>query len=127
MIISYLTLENDHDAKIYIDKAEKLIGDVRFHNIRSKNNLFKFYYYKGIYYADYSYEKAVGAFKKAYDILPTEKNRANLEINIKPGTTFYLQNDFKTIIEAERNINLHPQKRLNAIYFTGNCKVQVLN
>lgn len=111
LIISYLTLENDHDAKIYIDKAEKLIGDVRFHNIRSKNNLFKFYYYKGIYYADYSYEKAVGAFKKAYDILPTEKNRANLEINIKPGTTFYLQNDFKTIIRGGEKYKPTPTKK----------------
>ena len=92
-------IENDIDAKTYIDSAEGMISN-NISEFRNKHNLYQFFNYKGIYYANYSYETSVKSFKRAYEFSPTDENKICFENNIEPGRTFYLENDFKTIIRG---------------------------
>lgn len=79
---------------------EKIIKYINEDNILCQNELYKYYYFKALYYTNYSYKIAVEAFKRVYEISPTEEDYVCYKNNIEPGRTFYLESDFKTVIRG---------------------------
>lgn len=103
LIEGYLFLEDDTNVKLYIDRVEEIIVHTNDKTVLGESELYKYYYFKGLYYTNYSYKIAVESFKQAYEVFPTEENYIWYKDNIEPGRTFYLEDDFKTVIRGGQN------------------------
>ncbi len=95
ILLGNLLLENEDNVKKYIDKVENFLSNIDVYKI-DKQILSQYYRYKGYYYSNYSYEEAVKAFEKAYEIYPTNQNKQSLDIQ-KSGDKHFIKIRNKSI------------------------------